>query len=95
MSRFVLLLALLMDMMESIAATAYTSHYYTTAAVAAANISCLPKVYAMKSTSACARKCSSVSCYKFVFKNGLCNITERMNSPVLTRSRGVFFKKVM
>ena len=80
----------------SVSGAALTSHYYTTAVVAEADISCDRKTYHKKSQIECASECSRVGCYKFVFKNGICEVTETKSSvgPAV-ESAGNFYKKVI
>ena len=82
------------EMISISAAHYFTSHYYTTATVAEADISCEIKAYHKESEFSCAHECNKVGCYKFVFKNGLCNITERVNSLAVTQRHDVFYRRV-
>ena len=79
----------------SVCGAAFTSHYYTTAVVAEADVSCDRKTYHKKSEFECASECSRVSCYKFIFKNGICEVTEtRSSMGAAAESASNFYKKV-
>ena len=65
--------------LSTAAAASYTSYFYTTDDVPAADIACEENVSRTASENSCLVKCAKQRCYRCRWSNGVCSLTRRGN----------------